>query len=152
MSCRVLIVCEDPAHDEFILKPLVERILKDCGKSAADVQLCWNPRVRGFDDVRRSLEQICLDYSHFDLVLFVVDNDGLDRSARLRHLEATHGPRLICCAAVEEVEAWLLQATSKNWTGLGDRFAVTCLSKRTFLQAFFGRTATPRFWAAGAIC
>lgn len=108
MSCRVLIICEDPTHDQFILKPLVERILKDCGKSAADVQVCWNPRLRGFDDARRALEQICEDYARFDLRLFVVDNDGQDRSARFGHIEETHGPRLICCAAVEEVEAWLL--------------------------------------------
>ncbi len=108
MSCRVLIICEDPTHDQFILKTLIERILKDCGKSAANVQMCWNPKVQGIDDARQTLGEICRDYSHLDLLVFLVDNDGQSRSGRLRHLESRHGPRLICCAAVEEVEAWLL--------------------------------------------
>jgi len=108
VSCRVLIICEDPTHDQFILKPLVERILKDCGKGAANVQMCWNPKVQGIDDARQTLEEICRDYSHFDLLVFLVDNDGQSRSERLRHLETRHGPSLICCASIEEVEAWLL--------------------------------------------
>jgi hypothetical protein len=39
------------------------------------------------------------------------DADGRDRSAQFRHLEseaAKQGVKLICCAAKEEIEAWLL--------------------------------------------
>ncbi len=103
----MLIICEDPTHDQFILKPL-ERVLKDCGKSNANVQMCWNPKVQGIDDARQTLEEICRDYSHLDLLVFLIDNDGQSCSGRLRHLESKHGPRLICCAAVEDAEAWLL--------------------------------------------
>jgi hypothetical protein len=36
------------------------------------------------------------------------DGNHQGRADLLANLEATHGPKLICCAAVEEVEAWLL--------------------------------------------
>jgi hypothetical protein len=50
-------------------------------------------------------------YAHFDLLLFLVDADGHDRTPVFGRLEASaaaQGVRLICCAAVQEIEAWLL--------------------------------------------
>jgi hypothetical protein len=46
----------------------------------------------------------------YDLFLFLPDADGKSerRSDLFTNLEAEHGPKLICCAAVQEVEAWLL--------------------------------------------
>jgi hypothetical protein len=50
-------------------------------------------------------------YAHLDLLLFLVDADGHDRSPLFGRLEsgaARQGVRLICCAAVQEIEVWLL--------------------------------------------
>jgi len=46
-----------------------------------------------------------------DLFLFLPDGDGKDRSAEFQSLEQEAegwGVRLFCCAAVHEVETWLL--------------------------------------------
>jgi len=60
--------------------------------------------------VRSHLPVIVDDYRHFHLLLFLPDADGNEtgRAVLFANLEAAHGPKLICCAAVEEVEAWLL--------------------------------------------
>jgi hypothetical protein len=44
------------------------------------------------------------------LFLFLPDCDGMHqgRADLFANLESKHGPKLICCAAVEEVKAWLL--------------------------------------------
>jgi hypothetical protein len=46
-----------------------------------------------------------------NLILFLVDADGKDRSGEFAALEreaADRGVRLLCCAARQEVETWLL--------------------------------------------
>jgi hypothetical protein len=108
VSCQVLIIPEDPTHDYATLEPLVQRILKDRGKGTAKVTVLRNPRVQGFHHACGMLPDICEQYSHFDLWLFLVDADGEDGSETFGHLESKHGRQLICCAALEEVEAWLL--------------------------------------------
>lgn len=57
------------------------------------------------------IEGIAERYAHFDLLLFMVDADGNDRGAafeRLERIAAGKGARLLCCAARQEVEIWLL--------------------------------------------
>jgi hypothetical protein len=111
MSLRVLIVPEDPTHNGAILKPLVERILVACGRPNAKVTVLENPRVQGYANAKQQLPSVWDRYKHFDFILFLVDADGHDRTAELRTLEeqADHGgATLVCCAAVQEVEVWLL--------------------------------------------
>jgi hypothetical protein len=69
-----------------------------------------NLAVRGFERVRDELPAIIRDSPQVRLFLFLPDCDGnhQGRADLFANLEATHGPKLICCAAVEEVEAWLL--------------------------------------------
>lgn len=112
MSCDVLVVPEDPANNGYILKPLVERLLDACGKPRASVDVLPNPRTRGYEHAKKLLrEQLLTRYRHKDLLLFLVDADGHDRSGELQALEEearSRGVRLLCCAAKEEVEVWLL--------------------------------------------
>lgn len=112
MSFRVLVVPEDPTHDRYILKPLVERMLSECGKPNSRVKVLTTPRARGYEHAKALLVDEVIDvWAHFNLLLFLPDADGKDKSAEFRHLEGTangRGVRLFCCAAVEEVEAWLL--------------------------------------------
>jgi hypothetical protein len=72
------------------------------------VKVWPNAEIKGFEHVWRSLAIIFERYSHFDLILFLPDSDGKNRATLFGQLEAEHGSKLICCAAVEEVEAWLL--------------------------------------------
>ncbi|MEI9973222.1 MAG: hypothetical protein WDO73_14950 [Ignavibacteriota bacterium] len=84
------------------------RLLKECGKANAKVVVLRDPAVSGYEDACGKLPEIRQAYRRYDLLLFLPDADGKDRSQRFAQFEAEAGPKLICCAAVEEVEAWLL--------------------------------------------
>lgn len=110
MSCNVLVISEDYKNDQHILRPLVSRLLRECGKPRANVAVWANLAVRGFERVRDELPAIVSGSPQVHLFLFLPDCDGQHRARAdlFANLEAMHGPKLICCAAVEEVEAWLL--------------------------------------------
>lgn len=109
MSLRVLVIPEDPTYNGYILKPLVERMLIEIGKCNARVTILTNPKLGGYEQAVRAIQNELPDrYGHFDLWLFLPD---ADRARNLKALEADlagKGVRLLCCAAVPEVEAWLL--------------------------------------------
>jgi hypothetical protein len=110
LSCKVLIIPEDPTNDQHILRPLVARLLKECGKASAKVVVLSDPSVSGYEDACGKLPEIRKAYRRFNLLLFLPDADGKhqSRADKFAQLEAEYGPKLVCCAAVEEVEAWLL--------------------------------------------
>lgn len=87
MSCRVLVIPEDPTYNGYILEPFAQRILAECGKPNVKTKVLTDPRLRGFAHASSMIEEIAERYSHFDLMLFLVDADGRDRSAALADLE-----------------------------------------------------------------
>jgi hypothetical protein len=112
LSFKVLIVPEDPTNNGYILKPLVKKILSRCGKSNALVDVLDDPRVSGYEHAKTLLRaQLLEDYRFVNLILFLPDADGKDRSEEFRNLEEQadrQGVCLLCCAAEQEVEVWLL--------------------------------------------
>ncbi|HWY71989.1 MAG TPA: hypothetical protein VNX88_25200 [Terriglobales bacterium] len=112
MSYNVLVIPEDPTYNGYILKPLVSRILEECGKPNAKVTVLTNPRATGYVHAKSLIEKALLvRYSHMNLLLFLPDADGADKSAALTALEDVaeqKGVELICIAAVQEIEVWLL--------------------------------------------
>jgi hypothetical protein len=112
VSFNVLVIPEDPTYNGYILQPLVERILRECGKPNSKVTVLSNPRAKGYEHARSLIEEGLLDrYSHMDLILFLPDADGNDRSTAFEVLEARAtqaGLRLMCQCAIQEVEVWLL--------------------------------------------
>lgn len=108
MSLRALVVPEDPTYNGYILEPLVARLFESAGR-AAKTKVLTNPRMRGYEHAKRELPAVLAKYSHFDFVLFLPDADGRDRSGEFERLQSDH-PKLLCCAAVQEVETWLLAA------------------------------------------
>lgn len=123
MSFNVLVVPEDPSNNGYILKPLVICILAECGRANAKVEVLSNPRAQGYEHAKELLRSSLLErYRHKDLLLFLVDADGKNRQDELQHLEqeaAARGVRLLCCAAEQEVEVWLLaghrQRLGQSW-------------------------------------
>lgn len=103
---------EDPTNNGYIMKPLIKKVLKSVGKRNANVEMITNPRASGHNQAKRILrEGIIPTFSSVDLILFLPDSDGKDRSGEFDDLcgvAKKHGANLICCAAVTEVEAWLL--------------------------------------------
>ncbi len=111
LSFNVLVVPEDPQNNGYILKPLVSRILSACGKPNAKVTVLTNPRAKGYEHAKALLRDLFERYRQMDLFLFLPDADGKDRSAELRVLEKLardRGAKLLCCAAEQEIEVWLL--------------------------------------------
>ncbi len=108
MSFKALIVPEDPTNNGYILQPLATRMLEECGRPNAKVTVLTNPRTQGYEHAKAVLvDQVFARYSHFDLLLFLCDADGNNRQAAFTTLEAkaaADGVRLLCCAAVQEVE------------------------------------------------
>ena len=124
MSFNVLFVPEDSIHNGYILRPLIERMLARCGKPDANVVPPKGPRPQGYEHAKALVRTRYLDlYRHMDLLLFLPDSDGrgLSRDAELRTLEEEahrQGIRLLCCAAKEEVEAWLLAGHRERLEGM----------------------------------
>jgi len=109
MSLRVLVIPEDPTHNGYILKPLVERMMKELGKPNARVTVLTSPRLQGYDDAVRAIrDELPTRYQQYDVWLFMPD---ADRASNLDVLEKDlkkRGVSLLCCPAKPEVEAWLL--------------------------------------------
>jgi len=123
LSFNVLVVPEDPTNNGYILKPLVARMLAECGKGNANVEVLPNPRTQGYEHAKDLLLSSLLErYRHKHLLLFLVDADGRDRQGEFERLEKAaeaQGVRLLCCAAKEEVEVWLLAGHKQRLRGLG---------------------------------
>lgn len=108
---KVLIVPEDPTYDQYVLKPIVERIFSDLARPAR-IEVLHNPRLTSVDQALDSivLADVVDKYRMIDLFLVLVDRDGdaVGRPARAQAREATHRGRLFVCLAIEEVEVWML--------------------------------------------
>ena len=102
MSCKVLVIPEDPTNNGYILKPLIEAILADIGKPRAKVTVLTTPHVRGYDSAVKAIrEELYVRYGFFDLWLFIPDADRATSGA-MKELEneiAKLGVPLICCIA-----------------------------------------------------
>jgi hypothetical protein len=110
VSFRVLVIPEDPTYNGYILQPIVERMLTELGKPNAHVKILTDPKVNGYPDAVNAIRGDLIErYRYlFNLWLFLPD---ADRAGNLEPLESAlgeQGVHLLCCAAVPEVEIWLL--------------------------------------------
>jgi hypothetical protein len=109
-SVKVLVIPEDPRLDQYILRPVVEKIFADLQKYPR-VTVLSKPRLRGVAEALDSaiLADIVETYPMNDLFLVLVDRDGEEsRSNKARAREDEHPGRLFVCLAIEEIEAWML--------------------------------------------
>jgi len=151
MSFKVLIIPEDPTNNGYILKPLIKRMMKECGKPNAQVDVLSNPRVQGYNYAKTLMSETIFErYAHIDLLLFIPDADGKNRSREFGILEKEaieKGAKLLCCAACQEVEAWLLAGhldkLGKPWSEIRADPSV----KEIFFADFLSRNGNPK--AAG---
>lgn len=122
MSFNILVVPEDPTNNGYILKPLIVRMCAECGRGNAKVEVLENPRTQGYEHAKELIRGTLLErFRHKHLLLFLVDADGRNRRGEFQRLEeeaAAKNVRLLCCAAEQEVEVWLL-AGHKQRPGLG---------------------------------
>lgn len=161
MSLRILVIPEDPTHDQYILKPIVEQLFDDLGKRAR-VTVLQNPRLRGVEQALDpdTLSDIVDTYPMVDLFLLLVDRDGdAGRHDRVAHIESQFG-RLFACLAIEEVEVWMLalhrQKLGADWQTVRvephakERFALPFLAEHApALSLGAGRKWAMRDLSAG---
>jgi hypothetical protein len=118
MSFNVLVISEDFTRDEHILKPLVERILEDCGRKPT-VEVCRDPNFQGvhaalkLDSLRRKVIPL---YPMVHLFVLIVDRDGqAGRKQSTDEIETTlsaelkpKAKRFLAEVALQEAEVFIL--------------------------------------------
>ena len=126
MSLRVLVIPEDFVKDQYVLGPLVPKLLAAAGKPRAQVEVCRDPRLRGVAEALDwpTIEGIIDMYPMVDLFLLLVDRDGVaDRKRRIERIEdlATKklgsSKKLFGENAWQEVEVWALAGQDNLPTG-----------------------------------
>ena len=120
---NVLVVPEDFRNDQYLLKPLIERLFADIGKRGVKVKVCQDPLLGGIAaalNVERIREVVEQYKGMMAIFILCVDRDGdLGRCARLDNIELEFGGERVLLAenAWEEVETWALAGLDlpKEW-------------------------------------
>ena len=111
---RVLVIPEDFRNDQYLLKPLFERLFRSIGKPRARVRVCQNPLLGGVDEALKSerIREVVDQHDGMtDVFILCVDRDGAPgRRQRLDQIEGEFGNDRTFLAenAWEEVETWAL--------------------------------------------
>lgn len=112
MSFKVLVIPEDPTHDEAILKPLVQKMMQVLGKPSAKIQVLKDPKIDGYGHAKSLLDEIIEIWGFADLILFLHDRDcqeTVDESCKtLTKKHQAKGKPFIAQCAWQEIEIWLL--------------------------------------------
>jgi hypothetical protein len=124
MSCKVLVIPEDPTYNGYLLKPLVERLLDEAGKPKAQVLILRDPKTGGFEhacDLIASGE-LRGRYGYYDLWVFLPDGDQLKDLANLEACVQNQKAPLIACYVIPEVEVTVIAghpvANTADWAEL----------------------------------
>jgi hypothetical protein len=114
---NVLVIPEYFRKDQYMLKPILEAIMREVGKPTAKVRVCQDPLLGGIDQALKweRIEEIINRYRMVNLFLLCVDRDGKEaRKASLNKIEQqaatilTTGKLLLAENAWQEIEVWVL--------------------------------------------
>lgn len=121
---KILIIPEDFRKDQYILKPIFERLFRYILKRKARIRVCQDPLLGGVDEALKvvRISEIVDRYTGMtDIFLLCVDRDGeIGRRHRLDQIESEFGATGVFLAADawEEIETWVLAGLDlpKEWT------------------------------------
>ena len=111
---KVLVIPEDFRNDQYLLRPLFNRLFEDIGRRRARVRICHDPLLGGVVEALKSeriQEVIDQHRGMVDLFILCVDRDGVQgRRVRLDQIETEFGgdPAFLAENAWEEIETWTL--------------------------------------------
>ncbi len=111
---NIVVIPEDFRKDQYILKPLITKLLQRIGVSIADVWVCNAPLLGGIGEalkLERLAEIVERRRGWADVFILCVDRDGEQgRRQRLNQIEAEFQGRCVFFAenAWEELETWVL--------------------------------------------
>ncbi len=148
---KVLVIPEDFRNDQYVLKPLFERLLRSAGRPRARVVVCKDPLLGGVGEALKPerIREIVDRYDGMtDLFVLCVDRDGEEgRRVRLDAIETEfgNGRDFLAENAWEEVETWVLAGLDlpKGWRWNDVRAAVQVKER------YFERIAQERGVADG---
>ena len=119
---RILVIPEDFRKDQYILKPIFERLFRSIGRRSAKVEVCQEPLLGGDVEALKSdrISEIVGLYPMTDVCILCVDRDGREgRRDRLDEIEAEFGvaEQFLAENAWEEIETWVLAGLDlpKEW-------------------------------------
>jgi len=124
---NVLVIPEDFRKDQYVLKPIILRMLQEVGKPNAHVRVCQDPLLGGISEATKweRIDEILNMYRGMvQLFLLIVDRDGVEgRRERLDQLERQaaellDGNRVLFAEnAWQEIEVWAIagQNLPKDW-------------------------------------
>ena len=128
---NVLIIPEDFRKDQYILKPVISKLLSLAGKPKAKLRVCLDPLLGGVGEALKweRIEEIIDMYPMVQLFLLVVDRDGksgrrtaLDgiekkADAKFTVLGTATSRTLLAENAWQEIEVWALAGVEmpKEW-------------------------------------
>ena len=143
---NVLIIPEDFRNDQYVLKPIFNRLLRNIGKTRFRVRVCNDPLLMGVANALNtdSLQEIVEDYPMYDLFILCVDRDcNVNRRDRLDQIEDHFGASFFAVNAWEEIETWVLAGvdTPTNWRW-SDIRAECDVKERYFLPLVHQRRLT----------
>lgn len=114
----VLVIPEDFRKDQYILKPIFNRLFREVGKPRARIRICQDPLLGGVGEATKSkrIQEIIQRYRAMVRVFVLcIDRDGdTGRRQRLDQLEQEFGEELgddrvfLAENAWEELETWVL--------------------------------------------
>jgi hypothetical protein len=121
---KVLIIPEDFRKDQYILKPLFERLFAGFRRPNTKVVVCNPPLLQGVTEALKEerLAEILARYPMIDIFVLCVDRDGVvSRRDRLDQLEQKFGAirSFVAVNAWEELETWVLAALTCARGGSG---------------------------------
>ena len=111
---NILLIPEDFRKDQYILKPLFSRLLRNVGSGSVRVRVCQDPLLGGIGEALKSerLKEIVQRYEGtIDLFVLCVDRDGVaGRRQRLDQIESEFNDdgTFFGENAWEEIETWAL--------------------------------------------
>ena len=139
---RVLVIPEDFRNDQYLLKPLFERLFRSIGKPRARVRVCQNPLLGGVAEALKSerIREVVDQHDGMtDVFILCVDRDGAPgRRHRLDQIEAEFGHD-------RTFSPRTLGRRSRRGRSPGWNFLETGVG-RTFARRSTSRSGTSTFW------
>lgn len=109
---NILVIPEDFRKDQYILKPLITRLMRHLGAPNPRVVICRDPLLGGVGEALKTdkLTEIVNDQKGMmDIFILCIDRDGnTGRRQRLNELESLFGTTFLAENAWEEIETWAL--------------------------------------------
>ena len=153
---NVLVTPEDFRKDQYILKPLFERLFTTFGRRSARIRVCQDPLLGGIGEAMKA-ERIAEIVNRYDgmiqIFILCVDRDGkVGRRKGLDSIEGEFGDGRIFVAenAWEELETWVLAGLDLPEVGVGRKFERKFTSRNDISSRLPPNGASPTVPVAAA--